>query len=70
MIFHYSNFDFSQQLSAMIVTDDVDLLYSLLNGISVNDNMRMSGTDVTNYGQYDICQSIDTVMDTELQLNK
>ena len=63
--------DFSQQLSAMnCQTDDVDLLYSLLNGIAVNNELRMMAQMLSIMDNMTFVKACDAVMDTELQMNK
>jgi hypothetical protein len=63
--------DVSQQLSAMnCQADDVDLLYSLLNGIAVNDELTMVAQMLPLMDNMTFVKACDAVIDSELQMNK
>jgi gag-polypeptide of LTR copia-type len=63
--------DISQQLSAVnCKPDDVDLLYCLLNGISVNENLRSVAQMLPLMDNITFVKACDAVMDTELQMKK
>lgn len=63
--------DVSQQLSAInCPADDVDLLCCLLNGITVNDELRMVAQMLPLMDNMTFVKACNAVRDTELQITK